>query len=73
MPQITESVGFRPLSQLQPDVLELDSEEDLASEITRLENEQQAVLSTLKERFDPVSGSPGAATHGMGVGGANRV
>lgn len=69
MPQITESVGLRPLSQLQPGVLELDSEEDLASEITRLESEQQVVLSTLKERFDPVSGSPGAATHGVGVGG----
>ena len=55
MPQITESVGLPPLSQLRSD-MELDTEEDIASEITRLENEQRVVLGTLKERFDAVSG-----------------
>lgn len=55
MPQITESVGLRPLSQLRSD-MELDTEEDITSEIRRLENEQKVVLGTLKERFDAVSG-----------------
>ena len=53
LPQTSESAGPRP-SLGHPDILELGSEEDIAAEITKLENEQQVVLSTLKEKFDAV-------------------
>lgn len=66
VPQIVESVGSLPLSQLRPDMLELDCEEDITSEIKRLETEQQVVLSTLKQRFDAVSGRSCEFTQGGG-------
>ena len=66
MPQIVESVGSLPLSQLRSDMLELDCEEEITSEIKRLETEQQVVLSTLKQRFDAVSGPSCEFTQGGG-------
>ena len=66
VPQIVESVGSLPLSQLRPDMLELDCEEEITSEIKRLETEQQVVLSTLKQRFDAVSEPSCEFTQGGG-------